>query len=185
MKNLEKENEELKKEIEKMKKKRKEEIEIYENKIIEYEKEIEELKNKLEMNLNNNNNYKILHFIENPENEKKKMNSKIQDLEKSMTRLKQVFTEKIKEFRMVVYLLFGYKLDVVSDGIYKASHMYSEQEEDHLLFQLKDQEIQILETEFYSNLDSQIMDHLTKFNSFPSFTSAVTNYLFNRQTKLK
>lgn len=169
---------ELKKEIEKLKKEKEEEKKRYEKKIQELEKEIEEMKG-------NNNNFKILHFVDNPESEKKRVNNKIEDLEKSMIRLKQVFTEKIKEFRMVVYLLFGYKLDIISDGVYKASHMYSEQEEDHLLFQLKDQEILVLETEFYSNLDSFILDNLTKYNSFPSFTSCLTNFLFNRQTKLK
>jgi hypothetical protein len=66
------------------------------------------------------------------------------DPAKMNQRLKAIFKEKIAQFREVVYLLTGYKVDVIAADNSSASHkqtirlrsMYAENSEDSLLFQV-------------------------------------------------
>eukprot|EP01080_Neovahlkampfia_damariscottae_P000893 gene893-9804_t len=106
----------------------------------------------------------------------------IYDLEISIQRLKQVFKKKSDDFRKVIYLLFGFRVDAIQNDMYKLSSMYAEYEEDHLMFQLNGKEMNILETDFTVSLDKSVTDYLTKYHSYPTFLASVTHYLFNKQT---
>lgn len=54
--------------------------------------------------------------------------------------------------------------------------------QDHLLFQLEDGELQMLETEFTRQLDKRLFVYLTRCDSVPAFLSNVTLHLFDQQT---
>jgi hypothetical protein len=51
------------------------------------------------------------------ENQISSKDSKIESLEKTIKRLKTVFGDKVKEFRMLVYKLFGYTLEFHSRSV--------------------------------------------------------------------
>ncbi|CAH1274222.1 MAD1L1 [Branchiostoma lanceolatum] len=116
----------------------------------------------------------------------------MEDLKKQLTtaetkntRLKEVFQQKIHEFRQACYMLLGYKVDVVKDNNYKLMSMYAERQEDCLMFQMvPGGELQLLETEF-SNSQAVMMLvdlHLKTQHSIPAFLSALTLDLFSQQT---
>lgn len=54
--------------------------------------------------------------------------------------------------------------------------------QDHLLFQLEDGELQMLETEFTRQMDKRLFMYLTRCGSVPAFLSNVTLHLFDQQT---
>ncbi|RXM36331.1 Mitotic spindle assembly checkpoint protein MAD1 [Acipenser ruthenus] len=49
-------------------------------------------------------------------------------------RLKEVFKDKIQEFRAVCYTLTGYQIDITTENQYQLSSMYAEHKDDRLLF---------------------------------------------------
>ena len=66
-------------------------------------------------------------------------------LEKRAQRLKEVFSQKVAEFRNTCYLLTGFKIELITPpagtaskpgaALYRLKNMYAEAESDHLLFQ--------------------------------------------------
>ncbi|KAI8512316.1 Mitotic spindle assembly checkpoint protein MAD1 [Branchiostoma belcheri] len=116
----------------------------------------------------------------------------MEDLKKQLTtaetkntRLKEVFQQKIHEFRQACYMLLGYKVDVVKDNNYKLMSMYAERQEDCLMFQMvPGGELQLLETEFSNSQAVMMMVdlHLKTQHSIPAFLSALTLDLFSQQT---
>lgn len=60
--------------------------------------------------------------------------------------------------------------------------MYAEKPDDSLLFQWKGDNLELLDTEFASKLDSKLFAYLTTCNSVPAFLSNVTIDLFESQT---
>ena len=155
--------------------------------------DLQKLKSENEILKNEIEKYKIIEQKQQEEEEKEgnkfgitlkkeELKKKIYDLEISIQRLKQVFKKKSDDFRKVIYLLFGFRVDAIQNDMYKLSSMYAEYEEDHLMFQLNGKELNILETDFTISLDKSITDYLTKYHSYPTFLSSVTHYLFNKQT---
>eukprot|EP00603_Paraphysomonas_imperforata_P004455 CAMPEP_0114419764 /NCGR_PEP_ID=MMETSP0103-20121206/4203_1 /TAXON_ID=37642 ORGANISM="Paraphysomonas imperforata, Strain PA2" /NCGR_SAMPLE_ID=MMETSP0103 /ASSEMBLY_ACC=CAM_ASM_000201 /LENGTH=770 /DNA_ID=CAMNT_0001588209 /DNA_START=17 /DNA_END=2329 /DNA_ORIENTATION=- len=117
------------------------------------------------------------------------------DSQKMNQRLKEVFREKIAEYREAVYLLFGYKVDLMpadsitgesGSSMLKLRSMYAESPEDCLKFvQRKGHEgLEILETDFATGLDDSIILALKASNSVPTFLSEITLDLFGKQTFL-
>ena len=116
-------------------------------------------------------------------------NNQGEDSKKLNQRLKEMFRERITTFREAVYLLTGYKIDLYSadssSGGYpklKLRSMYAENPEDSLLFQWRDDTLELIETPFVSKLDPKLFAYLNQCNSVPSFLSNVTIELFDSQT---
>ncbi|KAK5578568.1 hypothetical protein RB653_008240 [Dictyostelium firmibasis] len=140
-------------------------------------------------NTNNNNNNDSIQADKKLIEENHRLYLQINDSEKKMDRLKQIFKQKINEFREAVYALLGFKIDVDTNNRYKLQSMYAERETDFLMFQQSSQtnhkgkiQMELLETEFTRNLDKEIKAYLFTCKSIPSFLSQVTIELFSKQT---
>ena len=106
-----------------------------------------------------------------------------------MDRLKALFRQKITKFKEAVYLLTGFKIDMTTDAKQwpqlRVRSMYAERENDLLLFRWSQAEgggLELLETDFCSRLDEDIIAYLTRCNSIPAFLSTVNLDLFEKQT---
>ncbi|XP_044744897.1 mitotic spindle assembly checkpoint protein MAD1 [Coccinella septempunctata] len=111
------------------------------------------------------------------------LKEEIKSKEAQHNQMKDYFKSSIQEFRDVVYMLLGYKIDRNSKALYKLTNMYSECEDDILCFQLKkDGLLQLLETPFSSSLESMIDLHLRQQNSLPNFLSTLTLNLYSTRT---
>lgn len=98
-------------------------------------------------------------------------------------RLKDYFKSSFQEFRDVIYMLLGYKIDRSSTSLYKLSSVYAERAEDQLCFQLNNEgNLNLLENEFSSTLEEMVNLHLRHQKSIPVFLSALTIELFNNST---
>ncbi|XP_061686294.1 mitotic spindle assembly checkpoint protein MAD1 [Syngnathoides biaculeatus] len=98
-------------------------------------------------------------------------------------RLKEVFQQKIQEFRTVCYILTGYQLDIPIENQYRLTSVYAEHMEDCLVFKKGPSgSMELMETAFSKTLGELVNLHLHHQNSIPVFTSALTIDLFGRQT---
>lgn len=83
----------------------------------------------------------------------------------------------------MIYLLFGYRVDRISNSNYRIISMYAEHEDDYLNFRLNDVgELDMLETEFSNRLDDMVSNYLVEHHSMPAFLGSLTLDLFQRQT---
>lgn len=101
--------------------------------------------------------------------------------------LKERFKSSMVEFRNVIYLLLGYKIDKTSTSsstsLYKLTSIYAERPEDQLCFQLdSDGALNLLENQFSATLEAMINLHLRHQKSIPVFLSALTMDLFQNST---
>lgn len=113
-----------------------------------------------------------------------KLKDQIQSYESKMAKLKEYFKSSMQEFRDVIYVLLGYKIDRSGSSLYKLRSMYAESEEDMLCFQMnKDGDMNLLENEYSATLEDMINLHLRHQKSFPVFLSAITMDLFNNKTR--
>lgn len=100
-------------------------------------------------------------------------------------RLKEVFQNKIQEFRTVCYVLTGYQIDITTTNQYRLTSVYAEHMDDSLLFKKSSKgSMHLMETEFSKTLGEMVDLHLHHQKSIPAFLSAVTLDLFSRQTTL-
>lgn len=98
----------------------------------------------------------------------------------------KTFRKNSLQYREVCYLLTGWKIDALKDGLFRLSNMYAEDEEDCLLFQIQsDGEIQLLENEYSSQLGEYIRTYLVNAESFPAFLAAITLDLFKSTTQIQ
>ena len=117
------------------------------------------------------------------------------DAQKLNQRLKESFREQIGLFREGVYLITGYKIDMIntessSRPQFKVRSMFAERQEDHLMFswpKLKEGEspssLDILGTDLAKVLSKEdAFQYMTKFKSLPAFMASVCLTLFERQT---
>lgn len=111
------------------------------------------------------------------------------DSNKLNQRLKEMFKERITSFREAVYLLTGYKVDLYNVDIANGGHrrlrlrsMFAESPEDDLLFQWREDNLELLETPFVSKIDPKLFTYLTSCNSVPAFLANLTSELFESQT---
>ena len=125
-----------------------------------------------------------------------KLESEKVQLEKKGQRLKEVFGQKVAEFRNTCYLLTGFKIELIHSHTYRLKSMYAEAEADHLLFQQTPPTeaalaadkaatggLSVMETDFTAKLDSYATNYLQKSHSIPGFLAAVTLQLLDNQTK--
>ncbi|XP_071486404.1 mitotic spindle assembly checkpoint protein MAD1-like [Diadema antillarum] len=117
----------------------------------------------------------------------------VQDVKKELElselrnqRLKEVFSQKIQEFRQACYRLTGYRIDNPTNNQYKLLSMYAETPNDILHFQMTPTgEMNLLENDFSSTLTDMVEEFLLRGDSIPAFLSSVTLDLFNRQTVMR
>lgn len=115
-------------------------------------------------------------------------------LEKKSQRLKEIFGQKVLEFRNTCYLLTGFKIELISAAKYRLKSMYAEKEEDELVFQQEaagegsntpSGGLSVLETEFTKSLDGSITGYLERMNSIPGFLAAIQLHLLEKQTRIR
>ena len=117
--------------------------------------------------------------------------------EKLNQRLKENFREQISRFREGVYLMTGYKVDMLPSSsndkplTFRVRSMFAEREEDHLLLQWPQQgdkvgsSLDIVATDFAKWASATpSYDYMTKFHSLPAFLASVQLCLFEKQTVL-
>jgi len=116
--------------------------------------------------------------------ERMKLEKRLMDSEKKIQRLKEVFGEKIREFREVCYSLTGYEIEMMADNTYVLRSMFAEREVDTLAF-ARDRatgSVAMLDTEFSRSIRRTIEPLLRMRNSIPAITATVTLDLFSKQT---
>lgn len=98
------------------------------------------------------------------------------NLAKRLERLKQIAQSKITEFREIVVMLFGYRVDVEFDAhVYTLTPSASGTGERKLKFQAsEDGGLQLLETDYALQLGPSVTQYLQRFDSIPAFLSAIT-----------
>lgn len=111
------------------------------------------------------------------------LRSKIQSLESKQQHYKEIYRAASLEFREVIYLLFGYRVDRIGNSNYRISSVYAESEEEYLNFRLNEGgELDMLETDYSLTLSDMVGNYLAAHNSMPAFLSSLTLELFNRST---
>jgi len=114
------------------------------------------------------------------------------DPNKLHQRLKQSFKEQISRFREGVYLITGYKVDMIPDNDrykFKVRSVFAERERDYLLFQWPEgnevTSLDLLNTEYAKLLTkSPSYEYMTKFHSLPAFLASAQLTLFEKQTMI-
>ncbi|OEU18554.1 hypothetical protein FRACYDRAFT_183745 [Fragilariopsis cylindrus CCMP1102] len=114
------------------------------------------------------------------------------DPNKLHQRLKQSFKEQISRFREGVYLITGYKVDMIPDNDrykFKVRSVFAEREKDHLVFQWPEgnhvTSLDLLNTEHAKILTkTPSYEYMTKFHSLPAFMASVQLSLFENQTMI-
>lgn len=111
------------------------------------------------------------------------LKEKVKAHDAEVQRLKDYFKSSMQEFRNVVYMLLGYKIDRTSTSMYKLTSIYAERAQDHLCFQLNNEgALNLLENEFSAALEQMVNLHLRHQKSIPLFLSAITMDLYNNST---
>ena len=90
-----------------------------------------------------------------------------------------MFKGKVSELRNAVTLLTGYRVDLIEDKQYRVYSTYAHRN-NVLRFRTNDQgDMDLLESDFASQLTTQIDMYLRDRHSIPAFLSAVTLSLFD------
>ena len=109
------------------------------------------------------------------------------------SRYKSVFRDKIKIFREACYLLFGFKIDMISTDNergqcqqFSVLSMFSSTVDEVLRFQLTPDGMEIVQTSFCDDpfLKKQIEVFIGRFRCIPALLSNLTLELFQNQTKI-
>ncbi|XP_037945994.1 mitotic spindle assembly checkpoint protein MAD1 isoform X2 [Teleopsis dalmanni] len=101
-----------------------------------------------------------------------------------MKKLKEQYKAVNSEFREVVYMMFGYRVDRIgNNGCYTVSSMYAESPNDYLNFIFDDtSNLKLLETPYSITLKDSIETLLIGNKSLPLFLSSLTLELYDRTT---
>lgn len=116
--------------------------------------------------------------------EQTELRKQLDSLEAKNQHLKEVFKKASQEFREVVYMLFGYRVDRVGSSNYRLSSMYAENEEEYLNFRLNESsQLDLLESNYSASPAlADLLRPLASHHSLPVFLSSLTLELFNRAT---
>lgn len=117
--------------------------------------------------------------------DRKTLQEQLASAEAKNRRLVDAFRRTSQDFRHGCYTLTGYRMDVLSQGHYKLTHMYADSPDDYLLFQNAQQKMNVLETNYLRQLDGLASTYLEKYNSIPAFLGALTLKLFSQQSDLE
>uniref|UniRef100_A0A1I8PIN8 Mitotic spindle assembly checkpoint protein MAD1 n=1 Tax=Stomoxys calcitrans TaxID=35570 RepID=A0A1I8PIN8_STOCA len=112
------------------------------------------------------------------------LRTELESMNSKMKKMKECYKSASMEFREVVYMLFGYRIDRVgSNTNYKLSSMYAEDADHYLNFRLNESNmLDMLETPYSVTLKPLIESQLVGNKSLPAFLSALTLELFQRTT---
>jgi Mitotic checkpoint protein len=136
----------------------------------------------------------------------------IPNAEKVIQRLKEQFKEQIGLFREGVYIMTGYKIDMITNPVdhsnsssssteantakptFRLRSVFAEQEEDQLLLTWpkmnsvgsgSNKSLDILQTDFAKYLSTtSSYDYISKLHSLPAFLASVQLTLFEKQTMM-
>lgn len=109
---------------------------------------------------------------------------KVNQLKQREEKILNQFTKTSREFREVCYLLTGYRIDPLKNEIFRLSHMYAEQEEDKLYFEIKrNGVISLLKNSYTDQFSCYIPTYLEEADSFPGFLAAITLDLFKSSSQ--
>ncbi|CAG5055659.1 unnamed protein product [Parnassius apollo] len=114
--------------------------------------------------------------------EMQQMKQQLENSRIKLKRMKEEFTSSAQEYRDVVYMLLGYKIDRTGHKNYRISNMYAESAEEYLTFTLCDDGIEMVHTEYSASLSELVELYLHHHRSIPVFLSALTMDLFTRTT---
>lgn len=115
--------------------------------------------------------------------EMNQLQEKNKSLEAKNRHLKEIYKSMSQEFREVVYMLFGFRVDRVGNGLYRISSMYAENQDDFLNVRLNSEgSLDLLESQYYESLADMLQNTLNIHSSMPAFLSSLTLELFNRTT---
>lgn len=117
--------------------------------------------------------------------DRKSLQEQLASAEAKNRRLVDAFRRTSQDFRHGCYALTGYRIDVLSQGHYKLTHMYADSPDDYLLFQSAQQKMNVLETDYLRQLQGLASTYLEKYDSIPAFLSALTLKLFAHQNDLE
>jgi len=131
-------------------------------------------------------NEKLQDNLKEIENNKKELRSQLELTESKMKHLKDVYKSTNVELREVCYMLFGYRVERISNLTYRISSMFAENDDEYLDFRLNESSeiLDMLETEYSNSINEMVNKHLTENNSLPVLLCRLTLQLFNRRTIL-
>jgi mitotic spindle assembly checkpoint protein MAD1 len=115
------------------------------------------------------------------------------DPNKLHQRLKESFKEQISRFREGVYLMTGFKIDMIPGNdrpTFRVRSLFAEHEQDHLMFQWPEGEkassLDLMATDFAKSLaTTPSYDYIAKLNSLPAFLASTQLSLFEKQTMMQ
>ncbi|XP_034651518.1 mitotic spindle assembly checkpoint protein MAD1 [Drosophila subobscura] len=113
-----------------------------------------------------------------------KLRAELESANAKLGKTKEHFMAARKEFRDVVYMLLGYRIDRVGyKSNYRVTSMYAESPDDYFSIALSESnDLALLETPYSETLQPALDQQLAANNSFPPFFSSLTLDLFQRAT---
>jgi len=113
--------------------------------------------------------------------EVEKLTEKLKSADLKNQRIMEAFSKTSKEFRTLVGLTTGYRVDSKGDGIFKLRPYLCDKNQ-YLLFSISpEDEVNLLETDFSQSLGVLMEKHLEENNSIPMFLSALMMKLWRKQ----
>eukprot|EP01028_Stygiella_incarcerata_P005717 TRINITY_DN23782_c0_g1_i2.p1 TRINITY_DN23782_c0_g1~~TRINITY_DN23782_c0_g1_i2.p1 ORF type:complete len:631 (-),score=200.39 TRINITY_DN23782_c0_g1_i2:10-1902(-) len=107
---------------------------------------------------------------------------RLEESEKMNRRLKNVFSQKTKEFRSACERLCGWNIVLKGEKEYKLRSIFAASEEDFLLFHVDEDTEKMLETPYATSLEAEIRAYLERLHNIPAFLCAITQNLFENST---
>uniref|UniRef100_A0A182NI75 Mitotic spindle assembly checkpoint protein MAD1 n=1 Tax=Anopheles dirus TaxID=7168 RepID=A0A182NI75_9DIPT len=108
----------------------------------------------------------------------------LKELQAKYEQRKELFQQSSEDFRTVVNLLFGFKVDRISASYFRLRSLYAESPDEYLNFALSPDGgmLTLLESEYAASLRELVETQFKRHNSVPVFLSSLTLELFNRTT---
>ncbi|XP_065212117.1 mitotic spindle assembly checkpoint protein MAD1 [Planococcus citri] len=161
----------------------------YEDRLTKASEEIYRLKERIKV-LEEGNNEDVTRIVEErcqgtSVKEISDLKDRLKSAEIQNQRLCEVFRKRSHDFRDAMYMLFGYKVDVLPNNQYRLCSLYAFDPQDILLFQMSSSNngtMELLETGYSQTLSDMIDLHLKQHKSIPLFLASLTVDLFNKQT---
>ncbi|XP_035917042.1 mitotic spindle assembly checkpoint protein MAD1 [Anopheles stephensi] len=106
------------------------------------------------------------------------------ELQAKYDQRKELFQQSSEDFRTVVNLLFGFKIDRISGSYFQLRSQYAESPDEYLNFALSQDGsvLTLLESDYAASLRELVETQFKTHNSVPVFLSSLTLELFNRTT---
>ncbi|XP_053664851.1 mitotic spindle assembly checkpoint protein MAD1 [Anopheles marshallii] len=108
------------------------------------------------------------------------------ELQSKYDQRKELYQQSSEDFRTVVNLLFGFKIDRISGSYFQLRSQYAESPDEYLNFALASDGsvLTLLESDYAASLRDLVETQFKTHNSVPVFLSSLTLELFNRTTMM-